>query len=110
MAVGDGLADLVGRRFGKHKWTKGGDKSVEGSAAFALGAFASSMALIAWFRTCGVLAASPASVASRVVGISVACAAVELAPASVVGDDNVNVPVTAIILGRLLFAPGSPFS
>lgn len=103
MAVGDGLADLVGRRFGKHKWSKGGQKSVEGTAAFAVGAFASSMALLAWFHVMGVLATTPASVVKRVAGISLACAAVELVPANMAGDDNVNVPVTAMVLGRLLF-------
>lgn len=55
MAVGDGMADLVGRRFGKHKWRKGGEKSVEGSVAFASGSFLVSMAMIQWFHRFGIL-------------------------------------------------------
>jgi len=55
MAVGDGMADLVGRQFGKHKWRKGGEKSIEGSAAFASGSFLASMAMIQWFHRFGML-------------------------------------------------------
>lgn len=47
MAVGDGLADIVGRRWGTVKWPfAGGKKSVIGSAAFVLGSFVVSAALL----------------------------------------------------------------
>lgn len=59
MAVGDGMADLVGRRFGKHKWQKGGHKSIEGSAAFASGSFLASMGMIQWFHRFGMLSVRP---------------------------------------------------
>jgi len=36
MAVGDGLADIVGRRFGKVKWPFSRNKSLVGSAAFVV--------------------------------------------------------------------------
>merc|ERR1712232_1395707 len=40
MAVGDGLADLVGRRLGStNKWFFNKSKSMAGSAAFVAGAF-----------------------------------------------------------------------
>ena len=42
MAVGDGPADIVGRRFGRTPWPAVPDKTVEGSAAFVAGAFAAS--------------------------------------------------------------------
>merc|ERR1712019_203161 len=38
MAVGDGIADIFGRRFGKTKWSFAQSKSVEGSLAFLIGA------------------------------------------------------------------------
>lgn len=42
MCGGDGLADIVGRRMGKHKWPHNKAKSVEGSfAMLAGGAFMS---------------------------------------------------------------------
>lgn len=103
MAVGDGVADLVGRRFGKHKWKKEGKKSLEGTAAFATGAFVSSMGILGWLNWFGCLDVSPPAVATRVAMVSVACALMELAPPSVVGDDNISVPLTAMVLGRVLF-------
>ena len=53
MAVGDGLADIVGRRFGTVKWPFAPDKSPAGSAAFVLGAFASSVGMVAYFHFLG---------------------------------------------------------
>ncbi|CAM9619402.1 unnamed protein product [Ectocarpus sp. 12 AP-2014] len=103
MAVGDGMADLVGRQFGKHKWRKGGEKSVEGSAAFVSGSFLASVAMIQWFHHFGLLSVTPTEAAARAAAISFASAAVELLPPRLVGDDNISVPVTALILGRLIF-------
>ncbi|CAM9437336.1 unnamed protein product, partial [Phaeothamnion confervicola] len=101
MAAGDGLADLVGRRFGGVKWWFSKDKSYVGSLAFMVGGFAVSMALVAWFHAAGCLALSPAAAALRIAAVSLACALVEVAP--VAGDDNVSVPVAAAVLSRLLF-------
>ena len=101
------MADLVGRRFGSHKWRLGGKKSIEGSATFVSSAFLSSMAMVAWFHCTGVLPISPAESAARIAGISFACAAVELLPPAMVGDDNLSVPVVAVLAGRLLFRSAS---
>lgn len=63
MAVGDGLADIVGRRFGTVKWPFAPTKSPAGSAAFVLGAFASSLGMVAYFHLFGytpIGGASPA--------------------------------------------------
>src|SRR6218665_1693456 len=50
MAVGDALASLVGRRFGRHRYaTLGGEfKSLEGSMALLAGTFLSVLAAITW--------------------------------------------------------------
>eukprot|EP00614_Pseudopedinella_elastica_P010118 CAMPEP_0172591382 /NCGR_PEP_ID=MMETSP1068-20121228/10140_1 /TAXON_ID=35684 /ORGANISM="Pseudopedinella elastica, Strain CCMP716" /LENGTH=313 /DNA_ID=CAMNT_0013387801 /DNA_START=1120 /DNA_END=2061 /DNA_ORIENTATION=- len=107
MAVGDGLADIVGRRVGKTKWPwSDGSKSVEGSLAFALGAFVSSLAMVQWFALLGTPLAGLEAFQGCFLGlvwrlgvISVACAAVELLP---IGDDNLNVPVTGALLTHFL--------
>lgn len=45
----------------------------------------------------------PAEAAARTAVVSLVCAAVELLPPRLVGDDNISVPVTALVVGRLLF-------
>lgn len=103
MAAGDGMADLVGRRWGKtNPWPFVADnKSMVGTAAFALSAFVCSFGLLSWLATTGCLELSmgTADLAVRVLFISVVCAFVELIP---VGDDNFTVPFTAGALAALL--------
>jgi len=45
----------------------------------------------------------PAEVVASVAIVSLACAAAELLPPRLVGDDNFSVPLTALIVGRLVF-------
>lgn len=103
MAAGDGLADLVGRRFGSNnKWPFNTDKSVAGSAAFVSGALVASFGLISWLTGFGVmdpLHLSTLDLFGRLLFISVVCAAVELIPT---GDDNYSVPLSAAILSSYL--------
>lgn len=50
LAGGDGLADIIGRRFGKHKYNiAGSEKSVEGSIGMLVGSMAFSLLLVAIF-------------------------------------------------------------
>ncbi len=103
MAAGDGLADLIGRRFGSNnKWSFNKDKSVAGSAAFVSGATVASYGLISWLTGFGVMDPinlSTMDLFGRLLIISVLCAAVELIPA---GDDNYSVPLSAAVLSSLL--------
>lgn len=103
MAVGDGLADIVGRRLGgTGKWPFAPSKSIAGTTAFVLGAFGASVGLIGWLHLFGCLATSPQDAAGRALAISLSCAAVELLPSSVV-DDNISVPLLGALLAALLF-------
>jgi dolichol kinase len=103
MAVGDGLADLLGRRFGStNKWPFNKNKSIAGSVAFVSGSLVGSLGLISWLTGFGVMDPIDLSTAELVVRlfvISVLCAAVELIPA---GDDNYSVPLSAAILSSYL--------
>ena len=103
MAAGDGLADLIGRRFGvNNKWSFNKDKSVAGSTAFVSGAVVASYGLISWLTGFGVmdpLNLSTMDLFGRLLFISVVCAAVELIPA---GDDNYSVPLSAAVLSSFL--------
>lgn len=107
MAAGDGMADLVGRRWGTVKWPWSETKSVAGSAAFFVAAFLATLGEIAWFHAFGSLAISPEECVGRVAIISAACALVELIPLQrflgIVGDDNFSVPIVGAGLAMLLF-------
>lgn len=51
----------------------------------------------------------PMEAAGTVAAVSAACAAMELLPPRVSGDDTFNVPVIALALGRWLFGFGRVF-
>ena len=102
MAAGDGMADLVGRRFGRNnKWWFSESKSVAGSIAFTIASSLASFGLVNWLIFTGCLETTfePMALALRIIGISVLCAMVELLP---VGDDNYTVPLSAAVLTALL--------
>jgi phytol kinase len=99
MAAGDGLADIVGRRFGSVKWPFSTSKSYAGSAAFVVGAFAVSTGVLSLLSATGCMSLDVAAYLPQLLAISVVCAAVELVPIS---DDNITVPVSAAVLAALL--------
>ena len=103
MAVGDGLADLIGRRFGaSNKWSFNNSKSVAGSAALVMGSLLGSYGLLSWLVWTGTMDPLPLDsfqLLGRLLVIAVVCAAVELAP---VVDDNYSVPITAGVLSAYL--------
>ena len=102
MAAGDGMADIVGRRWGGSlKWPiAGGKKSVAGSVAFVLSAFVVTSGLLGLYHATGFLPS--VDIAERwptVLLISLICAAVELLP---LGEDNVTVPLSGAALSLAL--------
>jgi phytol kinase len=104
MAVGDGMADLVGRKWGQNnKWFFSKDKSIVGSAAFAASSSLCSIGLVNWLISAGCLQSTLdfTDLSLRIIGISVACALVELLP---IGDDNYTVPLCAGLLVALFLS------
>eukprot|EP00536_Pseudo-nitzschia_multiseries_P002468 jgi/Psemu1/183659/e_gw1.33.10.1 len=104
LAAGDGMADIVGRRFGKdgYKWPfSDGEKSLVGTAAFAVSAFVVTFAMCWWLIATGSLATSLTlgEMALRIGAISCICALVELLPFV---DDNYSVPGSAAVLAALV--------
>lgn len=108
MAVGDGFADIVGRRFGKTKWSFVENKTVEGSIAFVLSAWAASLGMLIGCHLLGYTALSARTAALPMAAISIACAAIELFSEplrSLLGelaDDNLTVPFAGALLTLLL--------
>jgi phytol kinase len=104
MAIGDGMADLVGRKWGQNnKWFFSKDKSIVGSAAFAASSSLCSIGLVSWLISAGCLQSTLGftDLSLRIIGISVACALVELLP---IGNDNYTVPLCAGSLAALFLS------
>jgi phytol kinase len=100
---GDGLADIVGRRWGRAKLPHSRQKSWIGSAAMALGGFALALAFVAAFNAMGVLEPRlDMNAAILKLGlISLAAAVAESLPLADV--DNLTTTGVAIVLGGILF-------
>ncbi len=102
LALGDGLSNLAGRRWGARKLPWSGDKSWVGSAVFVLSSWAGSLALVLWTAE-GTGAALPGmgTVLLACGTASLAAALVESLPLPL--DDNLTVPLTAaMVLAALL--------
>lgn len=99
---GDGLADVVGRRWGRRPLPHNPDKSWEGSLAMFVGGFSLAAWMTGVFQSAGLLP-PPAAWAARLPAlavIAVACAVVESLPLADV--DNLTITATAVGLGLLL--------
>jgi phytol kinase len=98
---GDGLAALVGRRFGKIKlpWNK--KKSWAGSLGVFLGGWALSAFILAVFVAAGVFPAPFTSYLPGITLVSVAGALVESLPFEDI--DNLTITLAALVLGPLVF-------
>jgi len=102
MAAGDGMADIIGRRFGKgNKWFFNKDKSVAGTVAFIVASSICSIGLGLFLQSVGAITvALPfAELVGKFVTISALVALIELIPAV---DDNWSVPIGAAILSLIL--------
>lgn len=96
MCGGDGLADVVGRRFGTAKLPFNRDKSWAGSAAMLAGSLVFGYGFVALFSALGYF---PLPAFWPVAGMCLAVTLVEMLP---VRDwDNVTITLTALGLGAL---------
>lgn len=98
---GDGLADIVGKRFGRVRLPWSPQKTITGSLAMILGSFVFSTVIVWVFVNQGYLTAPFRHYILPIGLISFASMAVESLPFSDI--DNISVPLTAVLLGWLLF-------
>ncbi len=101
MCGGDGLADIVGRRWGKRKLPWAPDKSWMGSLGMFLGGWSLALGILGAYLLAGVFPAPMTAYLLPVTLIALAGTAVESLPFRDV--DNLTVTLTAVILGELLF-------
>ncbi|KAL6204382.1 hypothetical protein ACLB2K_021650 [Fragaria x ananassa] len=102
LCAGDGLADVVGRRFGTQKIPYNRNKSIAGSVAMASAGFLSSIGYMYYFSKFGFVDKSWDMVLGFLV-VSLASALVESLPISTELDDNLTVPLTTILVGSFIF-------
>ena len=101
MCGGDGLADIVGSRYGKSRLPWSPRKTWAGSAAVFIGGLLTSAAVLAVFQAAGIFPGQISSYLPALLVISFGAAVVESLPFSDV--DNLTVPLVAVALGHLLF-------
>jgi phytol kinase len=97
MCGGDGLADIVGRRWGDRKLPLSSDKSWAGSAAMFGGSFTFALGMLAWFNHLGLLVFAYSSTVLVVAAIALMVTLVEALPFRDI--DNLTLTGTAIALG-----------
>ncbi|XP_058198808.1 farnesol kinase, chloroplastic [Rhododendron vialii] len=102
LCAGDGLADIVGRRFGTQKLPYNRDKSFAGSIAMATAGFLASIGYMHYFALFGYVEESW-EMALGFLFASLAAALVESHPSSMDLDDNLTVPLASILVGSFVF-------
>lgn len=98
---GDGLADIVGKKIKSRPLPWSPRKTLAGTLTVFLGGLLFSVVILALFQTAGVFNFQWNRLILILVLISLGCAVVESLPLRDI--DNLTVPLTAVILGTLLF-------
>jgi phytol kinase len=101
MCGGDGLADIMGRRFGNVKLPWSQTKSVAGTISMFFGGFIFASLILGVYVGAGYFPASWLSYLPAVFIIALGGTVVESLPFKDI--DNITVTLTAVILGYLLF-------
>lgn len=98
---GDGLADIIGKRFPGRQLPWSPRKTWAGTITVFLGGLLFSVIILGIFQVAGVFDFQWGKLILTLALISLACAIVESLPVRDI--DNLTVPFTAVILGHLLF-------
>ncbi|EPS60714.1 phytol kinase, partial [Genlisea aurea] len=103
MCAGDGIADIVGRRFGNVKIPYNADKSWAGSVSMFLFGFLVSIGMLYYYWILGYIELEWIQTIENVALVSVVATVVESLPTKSTLDDNISVPLSSIITSLLLF-------
>ncbi|GER46799.1 phytol kinase [Striga asiatica] len=102
LCAGDGMADVIGRRFGNKKLPYNPNKSLAGSIGMACAGFLASIGYMLYFSWLGYIEESTKMVLGLLI-VSIATTLVESHPLSTELDDNLTVPLTAVLVGSVIF-------
>jgi len=100
MCGGDGMADVIGRRFGNRKLPWAPRKSWMGSLAMFMGGWSLSIGILGVYLFAGVFAGQMSSYLPSLTLIALAGTIVESLPFKDI--DNITITITALIFGHFL--------
>ncbi|MQL89541.1 hypothetical protein Taro_022115 [Colocasia esculenta] len=103
MSGGDGIADIMGRKFGAARLPYNNRKSWVGSICMFTFGFFVSMGMLYYFASLGYFDLDGLESAKKVALISLTATLVESLPFTDVLDDNISVPLSSMLMGSLLF-------
>ena len=98
---GDGLADIIGRRFGKSKLPWNGSKSWAGSLGMFIGGWSLSIIIITIYIYADIFSGSLTNYLPAISLIAIAATIIETLPLPDI--DNISIAFVSIVLGYLLF-------
>lgn len=101
MCGGDGMADVLGRRFGRRKLPWNQAKSWAGSLGMFLGGWVFAAGILWVYRYLGFFAAPWTTYLPALTVVAMAATLVESLPLR--DSDNITVPLAAILIGRLFW-------
>ncbi|KAJ7970524.1 Phytol kinase [Quillaja saponaria] len=104
MCGGDGVADIVGRRFGSVKIPYNPQKSWAGSIAMFVFGFLLSIGMLYYYSVLGYFQLDWVSTMQKVALVSFVATAVESLPTTEAVDDNISVPLASMAVAFLSFS------
>ncbi|KAL7109651.1 hypothetical protein ACP275_06G187400 [Erythranthe tilingii] len=102
MCGGDGIADIMGRRFGSVKIPYNPEKSLAGSISMFLFGFLVSIGMLYYFVALGYIQLEWVPTVERVALVAFVATLVESLPNRIV-DDNISVPLASMVTSFLVF-------
>ncbi|KAK4766180.1 hypothetical protein SAY87_007822 [Trapa incisa] len=102
MCGGDGIADIIGRRFGEQKLPYNQHKSWAGSCSMFLFGFLVSIGMLFYFSYLGYFQLDLTETVQRVALVAFVATVMESLPTKVI-DDNISVPLISMLTALLTF-------
>ncbi|XP_027161342.1 probable phytol kinase 1, chloroplastic [Coffea eugenioides] len=103
MCGGDGIADIMGRRFGSLKLPYNQQKSWAGSLSMFVFGFLISIGMLYYFSALGCFQLDWSCTIQRVALVSLVATLVESLPTTGIVDDNISVPIASMVTAFLSF-------
>ncbi|XP_065634817.1 probable phytol kinase 1, chloroplastic isoform X3 [Quercus suber] len=103
MCGGDGIADIIGRRFGSLKIPYNQQKSWAGSISMFIFGFLISIGMLQYYSVLGYLHLDWVQTVQKVALVSLVATVVESLPTTEIVDDNISVPLVSMAVAFSMF-------